>query len=243
MASTPSLHTLHGRLDLPHLVDVFREFTDVALVSISDAQREPLRALGLKWIGTVYHGIPVEEYPYSGRPGRYLAFVARMSPEKRPDLAIAVARRAGVPLKLAAKIEDFERDYFEREIQPLLHAPDVEFLGELDETSKCRLLVDALALLFPIDWPEPFGLVMIEAMATGTPVITRPRGATPEVVVPGRTGFIAETLDELVDAVKRVDRLDRAACRADVEARFSVDRMVEQYEKLYQRLVETRRAA
>jgi glycosyltransferase involved in cell wall biosynthesis len=243
LASTPSLHTLHGRLDLPHLVEVFREFTDLALVSISDAQREPLRALGLNWIGTVHHGIPVEEYPYSARPGRYLAFVARMSPEKRPDLAIAVARRAGVPIKLAAKVDDEERDYFEREIRPLLHPPDVEFLGELDETSKRELLVGALALLFPIDWPEPFGLAMIEAMATGTPVITRPRGAVPEVVAPGRTGFIAETLDDLVDAVQRVDTLDRAACRAEVEARFTVERMVQQYEVLYQRLVEARRAA
>ena len=243
LSPTPSLHTLHGRLDLPHLVPVYREFSDVALVSISDAQRAPFRELTLNWIGTVHHGIPLDEYPYAESRGRYLAFVARTSPEKRPDLAIAVAKRAGIPLKIAAKVSDADRDYFEREIRPLLDDPLVEFLGEIDETSKQELMAGALALLFPIDWPEPFGLVMIEAMATGTPVIARPFGAVPEVVVEGVTGFIADTVGELADAVKRVDRLDRAACRRHVAEHFTVERMVDGYETLYRRLLETRAAA
>lgn len=236
LSPVPTVHTLHGRLDLPEVVPVFREFTDLPLVSISQAQRAPLDGLGVTWLGTVHHGVPPAAYPYSPRGGRYLAFVARMSAEKRPDLAIAVARRVGLPLKLAAKVGQRDRDYFERTVRPLLDDPLVEFLGELDEPAKLDLLAGALALLFPIDWPEPFGLAMIEALACGTPVIARPRGAVPEVVAPGRTGFIAETVEELAGAVRRVDTLDRAACRAEVETRFSVRRMVDDYEALYRRL-------
>ena len=243
LSTTPTMHTLHGRLDLPHHVPLFRQFTDVALVSISDAQRAPLRDLSLNWIGTIHHGLPAEEYPYFARPGRYLAFVGRMSPEKRPDLAIAVARRAGVSLKLVAKVDEADRAYYEREIRPQLDEPGIEFLGEIDEARKRELMANALALLFPIDWPEPFGLVVIEAMACGTPVIARARGAVPEIVVPGISGFIGETVDDLVAAVKEVDRLDRAACRSQVTSRFTVARMVDQYESLYRRLAESRRAA
>jgi glycosyltransferase involved in cell wall biosynthesis len=236
LSPTPTLHTLHGRLDLPDLVSVFKELDDLPLVSISDAQREPLRELALNWVGTVYHGLRTEDYPSSAEPGRYLAFCGRMSPEKRPDLAIEVAQRAGMPLKILAKVDESERDYFEREIEPMLKRPGVEFLGEVDELQRNQLLSEALALLFPIDWPEPFGLVMIEAMVTGTPVITRPRGAAPEVVAHGRTGFIAESLDDLVAAVKRADTLDRRECRRHVESRFSVRRMVDDYEAVYARL-------
>jgi glycosyltransferase involved in cell wall biosynthesis len=237
LAPMPTVHTLHGRLDLPHLVPLFREFADAPLVSISNAQRAPLAALGLNWAGTVYHGIPLDEYPYQDRAGHYLAFVGRIAPEKRPDLAIAIARRAGLPLKLAAKVGESDRDYFEREIRPLLDDRHVQFLGEIDEPDKQQLMAGALALLFPIDWPEPFGLVMIEAMATGTPVIARPCGAVPEVLVDGRTGFIADTVDDLVAAVQRIDQLDRAACRQHVAAHFTVERMVDGYEALYRRLV------
>jgi glycosyltransferase involved in cell wall biosynthesis len=237
LSRTPTVHTLHGRLDVPDAAPVFGEFMELPLVSISDAQREPLRDLGLHWAATVHHGIRLEEYPYSARPGRYLAFVGRLSEEKRPDLAIAVATRAGVPLKIAGKVGDDDREYFERVLRPLVRQPLVEFLGEINETAKRELMVGALALLFPIDWPEPFGLVMIEALAAGTPVIARPRGAVPEIIVPGRTGFVAETVDELVSAVGRVETLDRAACRADVEAKFSVGRMADDYEALYRRLV------
>jgi glycosyltransferase involved in cell wall biosynthesis len=236
LSPTPAVHTLHGRLDLPDLVAVFREFDDVPLVSISDAQREPLADFALNWAGTVYHGVRTEDYPFSAEPGRYLAFCGRMAPEKRPDLAIEVAQRAGVPLKILAKVDETDREYFSREIEPRLNQPGVEFLGEGDEARRNELLSNALALLFPIDWPEPFGLVMIEAMVTGTPVITRPRGAAPEVVADGRTGFIVESVDDLVAAVKRADTLDRHECRRHVEERFSVRRMVDDYEAIYARL-------
>jgi glycosyltransferase involved in cell wall biosynthesis len=236
LSPTPTVHTLHGRLDLPDLVAVFREFDDVPLVSISDAQREPLADFALNWAGTVYHGVRTEDYPFSAEPGRYLAFCGRMAPEKRPDLAIEVAQRAGVPLKILAKVDETDREYFSRKIEPRLNQPGVEFLGEGDEARRNDLLSNALALLFPIDWPEPFGLVMIEAMVTGTPVITRPRGAAPEVVADGRTGFIVESVDDLVAAVKRADTLDRRECRRHVEERFSVRRMVDDYEAIYARL-------
>jgi glycosyltransferase involved in cell wall biosynthesis len=236
LVATPTLHTLHGRLDLPWLVPVFQHFRDVPLVSISDAQRRPLLHLGLRWLATVPHGLPLGRFPFSPRPGRYLAFLGRISPEKRPDLAIQVARRVGLPLKIAAKVDAVDRPYFEREIRPLLDHPLVEFLGEIGEDAKAEFLGQALALLFPIDWPEPFGLVMIEALACGTPVLARPCGSVPEVLVPGRTGFVAETVDELAEAVKRLDTIDRAACRRHVEAHFSVERMADRYEALYRRL-------
>jgi glycosyltransferase involved in cell wall biosynthesis len=236
LSATPTIHTLHGRLDLPPLRGVFSQFHDLPLVSISNAQRQPFHDLGLNWIGTVHHGLQVEDYPFSATPGRYLAFCGRISPEKRPDLAIAVARRLGMKIKLAAKIDESNREYFEREIRPQLDHPDVEFLGEVDEPGKREMLAGALALMFPIDWPEPFGLVMIEAMATGTPVITRPFGAAPEVVAHGETGFIAETVEDLAAAVRRVETLDRMACRRHVEQRFSVVRMADDYVRLYARL-------
>jgi glycosyltransferase involved in cell wall biosynthesis len=232
LSATPKLHTLHGRLDSPHVGPVFGEFRELPLVSISNAQREPLRDLGLNWAGTIYHGIRVEDSPFVPTPGRHLAFCGRICPEKRPDLAIEVACRVGLSLKIAAKVDDVDRQYFERDIRPLLDHPGIDFLGELDEVDKRQLLAEALALLFPIDWPEPFGLVMIEAMACGTPVITRPFGAAAEVVVDGRTGFIAESIEDLVSAVKRADTLDRTACRRHVEQRFSVSRMVDEYETL-----------
>jgi glycosyltransferase involved in cell wall biosynthesis len=236
LVRTPTVHTLHGRLDLPFLVPLFRHFDDVPLVSISDAQRVPLRALELAWAGTVYHGIALDRYPYSPRGGDYLAFLGRIAPEKRVDLAIATARRVGLPLKIAAKVDPADREYFEREIRPLLGDPLVEFIGEIGDEDKPRFLGDALALLFPIDWPEPFGLAMIEALACGTPVVTRPCGSVPEVIVSGRTGFVVDTLDELVDAVKRISNIDRADCRRDVEARFTVERMADGYERIYRRL-------
>jgi glycosyltransferase involved in cell wall biosynthesis len=234
---TPTLHTLHGRLDLPYLRPVFRHFHDVPIVSISQAQRAPLRDLTLAWAGTVHHGLPLEKFPYAAASGQYLAFLGRISPEKRVDLAIAVAKRAEIPLKIAAKVDPADRTYFEREIRPLLDDPFVEFIGEIGDEAKPGFLGGALALLFPIDWPEPFGLVMIEALACGTPVIARGCGAVPEVMVPGRTGFVVDTLDELVDSVKRVDIIDRAACRRHVEERFTVQRMADDYEAIYRRLL------
>ena len=235
LVPTPTVHTLHGRLDSPQIHMVMRQFGDVPLVSISEAQRRPLEDLDLAWAGTVYHGLPMEDYPI-GRGGGYLAFLGRISPEKRPDLAIAVAKRAGIPLKIAAKVDPVDRLYFEREIEPLLGDPLVQFVGEIGEADKPGFLGGAMGLLFPIDWPEPFGLVMIEAMACGTPVIARPCGSVPEVITPGRTGFIADSVDEMVLAVKRLDRIDRLTCRREAEARFSVTQMVDAYEAIYEKL-------
>jgi len=243
LVRTPTVHTLHGRLDLPHFVPLFRHLRDVAVVSISDAQRAPLRSLDVNWVGTVYHGVALESYPYAEEGGEYLAFLGRISPEKRPDLAIAVAKRLAIPLKIAAKVDPKDRAYFESEIRPMLDDPLIEFIGEIDEAAKAEFLGGAMALLFPIDWPEPFGLVVIEAMACGTPVVARPCGSVPELIEAGRTGFVVDTLDELVDAVKRVRTLDRAACRRHVEARFSIRRMVDDYESVYRQLTTDTQAA
>jgi glycosyltransferase involved in cell wall biosynthesis len=243
LVRTPTIHTLHGRLDLPHFAPLFRHMSDVAVVSISDAQRAPLRTVDVNWVGTVHHGMPLEPYTYSEEGGDYLAFLGRISREKRPDLAIAVAKRVAIPLKIAAKIDPADRGYFESEIRPLLDDPLIEFLGEIDDAEKADFLGGAMALLFPIDWPEPFGLVMIEAMACGTPVIARPCGSVPELVEAGRTGFVVDTVEELADAVKRVHTIDRAACRRHVEERFSVERMVDDYESIYRSLTTVSRAA
>jgi glycosyltransferase involved in cell wall biosynthesis len=187
--------------------------------------------------------LPLGQYPYSGRGGRYLVFLGRIAPEKRPDLAIAAAKWAGIPLKIAAKVDPVDRAYFEREIRGLLDHPLIEFVGEIGDADKPAFLGGALALLFPIDWPEPFGLVMIEAMASGTPVIARPGGSVPEIVADGRTGLLADTLDELVDAIERVERIDRMACRRHVEARFTVQRMADDYEAVYRARVALLEAA
>jgi len=238
LVSTPVVHTLHGRLDLRPLIHVLTELREVPLVSISDSQREPLTGLDLNWVATVHHGLPMQDVPAvtTASDGRYLVFLGRMSAEKRPDLAIAVAKRAGLPLIMAAKVDRPDREYFEREIRPQLGHPLIEYIGEVSDAEKWRLLGDALALLFPIDWPEPFGLAMIEALACGTPVVARPCGAVPEIVRDGEVGFLADTVDELVAAVKRVDVIDRARCRRWAEAQFSVGVMADHYESVYRRL-------
>jgi len=241
LARVPTLHTLHGRLDLPHLRPVFRYFRDVPFVSISDAQRAPVDDLGVAWAGTVHHGLPLEAFPYQAQRGDYLAFLGRISPEKGLDVAIEVARRVDIPLKIAAKIDPVDRDYYESQIRPLLDTSLVEFIGEIGDRDKPAFLGEALALLSPVDWPEPFGLVMIESLACGTPVISRACGAIPEIMVSGSTGFVVNTLDELVDAVKRIDVIDRSACRRHVEERFTVQRMADDYEAIYRRLIERRR--
>jgi glycosyltransferase involved in cell wall biosynthesis len=243
LVATPTLHTVHGRLDLPYLGPVYRQFRHVPLVSISAAQRKPLEGIGVTWVGTVHHGLPRGRFAFSPEPGEYLAFLGRLAAEKQPDVAIEVARRAGLPLRIAAKIDAADREYFERVVAPLLDDPLFEFIGEIGDADKAAFLGGARALLFPIDWPEPFGLVMIEAMGCGTPVIARPCGSVPEVVRPGISGFIADSVPELVDAVKRVDTLDRARCRRDFEERFSVARMVDGYEALYRRAGARSRAA
>lgn len=230
----PQVTTLHGRLDIPDLVPLYEEFSEMPVVSISDAQRTPLPAAN--WQGTVYHGLPEDLYQFHAGPGRYLAFLGRISPEKRVDRAIEIARRAGLPLKIAAKVDKVDAEYFETEIKPLLAQPHVEFIGEIGEAEKNDFLGNAIALLFPIDWCEPFGLVMIEAMACGTPVIAFRRGSVEEVMVPGRSGFICDTVEEAVEAVDRVKQLDRAQCRRVFEERYTVTRMARDYAEIYRRL-------
>jgi glycosyltransferase involved in cell wall biosynthesis len=231
---TPHVTTLHGRLDLPELVPLYREFSDIPVVSISDAQRMPLPDAG--WIGTVYHGLPLDVLRFEPRPGDYLAFLGRVSSEKRVDRAISIATACGHPLKIAAKVDPADQDYFEEEIRPLLDHPLVEFVGEIDESRKSAFLGGARALLFPIDWPEPFGLVQIESLACGTPVVAFRGGSVDEVLEDGVTGFVVESVDEAIAAVRKIDRLDRGACRAAFEERFSSTRMARDYVGLYQQL-------
>jgi glycosyltransferase involved in cell wall biosynthesis len=233
-ARLKALTTLHGRLDLPELQPLFARYPELALVSISDAQRKPLPEAG--WVGTVHHGLPRNLLPYSPGPGRYLAFLGRISPEKRPDRAIRIARRAGITLRIAAKIEASDRGYFEAEIKPLLDGPGVEFIGEIGEHEKAEFLGNAAALLFPIDWPEPFGVVMIEAMACGTPVVAFPCGSVPEVVVPGVNGWIAADEDAAVEAIAATATFDRAGCRRYFEQHFTADRMASDYAALYRQV-------
>jgi glycosyltransferase involved in cell wall biosynthesis len=230
------LTTLHGRLDLPDLAPLYRQFRDMPLVSISDAQRRPIPWAG--WLGTVHHGLPEDLFKFHEVPGDYLAFLGRIAPEKRVDRAIEIARRAGMPLKIAAKVDKLDQDYFDAVIKPLLDPSLVEFIGEVGDKDKEEFLGDAYALLFPIDWPEPFGLVMIEAMACGTPVIAWPHGSVPEIMEDGVTGFIVEEVDEAARAVERVESFDRRWCREAFERRFTVARMAEDYINIYERLLE-----
>ena len=235
---TPTLTTLHGRLDLPDLVPLYREYADMPLVSISDAQREPIPRAN--WRATIHHGIPAGIARLYPNPGRYLAFVGRVSPEKRVDRAIQIAHRVGLPIKIAAKVDAADREYFEDVVRPLLGNPDIDFIGEIAEEDKDAFLGNALALLFPIDWPEPFGLVMIEAMARGTPVIAFAGGSVREVVENGLTGFVVGEVSEAVRAVERVSTLDRGAVRIEFERRFTADRMARDYAELYARQIEER---
>ncbi len=237
--STPVLHTMHGRLDLPFYVDLLREFSDVMLISISNSQRRPVA--WANFVATVYHGLPGDLYSFSPEPENYVLFLGRISPEKRPDLAIKAAVKAGVPIKVAAKVDAADRDYYEREIRDLLRHPLVEFVGEVNDSQKNELIGKAMALLMPIDWPEPFGLTAIEALACGTPVIARPCGALPEIVVDSKVGYLRWDLEGLVDAIKRVDRIDRAECRRYFQERFTVERMVDDYERVYERFAGIKR--
>jgi glycosyltransferase involved in cell wall biosynthesis len=234
--ATPHLTTLHGRLDLPDLVPLYRQFPEVPVVSISNAQRRPLP--WLNWQGTVYHGLPEDLYRFVKTPGTYLAFLGRLSPEKRVDRAIKIAQGVGMTIRIAAKVDAVDRAYFEHTVVPLLEEPLVEYLGEIGDGDKDEFLGNAYALLFPVDWPEPFGLVMIEAMACGTPVIAYRCGSIPEVIEPGITGFIVDSLEQAVGAVKRLSTLTREHCRRAFEQRFSVSRMAADYMAVYQRLIE-----
>src|SRR5213596_1718546 len=233
--SVPQVTTLHGRLDLPDLVPLYEQFRDMPVLSISNAQREPLP--WANWQATIYHGLPEDLFRFRPKPGSYLAFLGRISPEKRVDRAIEIAKRAGIPLKVAAKVDPVDKDYFERAVEPLLRSAVVEYVGEISDEEKDQFLGNAYALLFPIDWPEPFGLVMIEAMACGTPVIAYDSGSVPEVIDNGITGFVVAGEAEAVEAIGRFSELDRREVRRHFEKRFTTRRMAEEYLRHYKALV------
>jgi len=238
---TPFVTTLHGRLDLPEQQPIFNTFDTAPVISISDAQRHPLPQA--KWLTTVYHGLPETRYMPQPVEQTYLAFLGRISPEKRVDTAIRIAGRCGMKIKIAAKVDAADREYYEREIAPLMELPYVEFVGEIDDHQKADFLSGAHALLFPIDWPEPFGLVMIESMACGTPVIAFNRGAVPEVVDEGVTGFIVEDEIGAVAAVNRLHTVPREGVRKRFEERFTSHRMAQQYVDAYQAVMRAQKRA
>ena len=231
----PNVTTLHGRLDIGDLQPLYREFSEMPVVSISNDQRAPLP--NANWVATVHHGLPPDELQPRYEPGDYLAFLGRISPEKRADRAIEVARRAGFPLRMAAKVDDSDREYYAERIQPMLDASHVDFIGEIGGSDKEAFLQHAAALLFPIDWAEPFGLVMIEAMACGTPVIAYRSGSVPEVVADGVSGFVVDDIEGAVDAVGRLGSISREGCRRSFEERFTAERMARDYLALYDHLV------
>jgi glycosyltransferase involved in cell wall biosynthesis len=232
---TPFLTTLHGRLDIQGLAEVTALFPHAPFVSISNRQREPLP--DVNWIGTIAHGLPENLLTFHSKPDRHLVFLGRISPEKGADVAVRIARAAGMPLRLAAKVPGAEQKYFREKLKPLIDDKQVRFVGEIGDEQKSDFLGDAAALLFPIDWPEPFGLVLIEAMACGTPSIAFRRGAVPEIVENGVTGFVVDTEGQAVEAVGRIGDIDRAAVRRRFEERFTARRMAADYLQLYASLI------
>lgn len=232
----PVVTTLHGRLDLPELEPVFREFSEMPLVSISDAQRRPLP--WANWQATVHHGLPQDLYTFHPQAGGYLAFLGRIAPEKCPDQAIELAKRTGLPLRIAAKVDPADQQYYRAQIEPLLDHPLVEFIGEISDAEKDDFIGNAMALVCPYDWPEPFGLVLIEALACGTPVLAYRRGSIPEIIENGITGFVCENLSEMAEAVARIPLIDRGRCRIAFEERFTANRMARDYVALYERIID-----
>jgi glycosyltransferase involved in cell wall biosynthesis len=234
----PFLTTCHGRMDLPGFPDVIRRFPDAPFVSISDNQRTPLNEA--RWIGTIYHGLPADLFQPSFEAGTYLAFLGRLTAEKGPEAAIRIARAANMPLRIAAKVPRGERGYFKQQLEPQIDGEQVRLSGEVNDDAKRQFLAGAAALLFPIDWPEPFGLVMIEAMACGTPVIAFRSGSVPEVIDDGITGFVVSDEAEAVDAIRRLPELDRRRVRGHFEKRFTAKRMAQEYLRCYTALTRNR---
>jgi glycosyltransferase involved in cell wall biosynthesis len=234
--------TLHGRLDLPDLQPAFKTFPHMPLVSISYEQRKEL-GVAVKWVGNVYHGLPADLLPFNPKGGEYLGFLGRISPEKRPDRAIELAKSCGIPLKIAAKVDHKDRAYFAEAIEPLLRHPLIEYVGEIGDAEKADFLGRAIALLFPIDWPEPFGLVMIEAMSTGTPVVGWRCGSVPEVIDDGITGFVVSSMDEATAAIHRAAGLSRVSVRSRFLERFTARRMAADYCDIYEQLLSFRATA
>jgi len=220
---------------LPEYIPLFKNYKSTPFVSISNAQRKPLP--WLNWEATVYHGLPEDLYKFHPKPGKYLAFLGRISPEKRPDRAIKIAEKVGILLKIAAKVDKADEMYFKEVIKPMLKSPWVEYIGEIGEKEKNEFLGNAYALLFLIDWPEPFGLVMVESLACGTPVIAWNCGSVPEIIENGKTGFIVSSLEEAEKAVYKIEKLKRENCREVFEKRFTVKRMVDEYLRVYERVV------
>lgn len=236
-SDAPVLLTMHGRLDIPQVQATMPHYPHEPLVSISDYQRRPLAHVPINWAGTAYNGLPLERYLAQPRgDGDYLAFCGRINPEKRPDWAVQVAHEAGMPLRVAAKVDPCDVDYWENEIRPLFRRYDVDYLGEITEDEKPEFYAGARALVFPIDWPEPFGLVMVESLASGTPVITRNCGSVPEIITDGVSGLVRDTIGEMAAAVEHVQKLDARACRREAQ-RFSQEAMVERYLELYDDLL------
>lgn len=229
--TVPHLTTLHGRLDISDIIPLHREFLDLPRVSISFAQRKPMN--WANWVGNVYHGLPVDYYHYSSSHDQYLTFLGRLSPEKCAHRAIEIAVRLGIKLIIAAKVDKADQDYFDEVIKPLLNKPGIEYVGEISDREKDNLLGNAMALLFPIDWPEPFGLVMIESLACGTPVIAFRHGSVPEIIEHGKSGFIVDDIESAIEAVKNIDIIKRIDCRNSFEKRFSVNRMTDEYLNIY----------
>jgi glycosyltransferase involved in cell wall biosynthesis len=233
--SAPHVTTLHGRLDLADLIPLYKKFSEMPVVSISNAQRKPLPRVN--WQGTVYHGLPVDLYDCGEKPGEYLAFIGRISPEKRLDRAIEIADLFGMRLRIAAKTDAADRKYMEQVIRPILSNSSAEFIGEIEDKDKKEFLANAYALLFPIDWPEPFGLVIIEAMACGTPIIAYRCGSVPELIQEGITGYIVDDIDGALEALGKVPTFDRRRCRRAFEERFSATRMAQDYLSIYRRVI------
>lgn len=235
--SLPQITTLHGRLDIADLVPLYREFSEMPFVSISDAQRQPLP--WINWQGTVHHGMPKDKFTPFFETGNYLAFLGRISPEKGVDQAIEIALRAQLPLKIAAKVDRIDQEYFEGRIKPMLNHELVEFVGEISDLEKNDFLGNALALLFPIDWCEPFGIVLIEAMACGLPVLAYPLGSVPEIIEDGVSGFLVHNVEEAVSALRKLYRIDRHNCRDIFEERFSAQRMADDYLDIYEHILKS----